>query len=57
MTCERYNPGIPYLQAGHLQAPWWAGYNASARGEDYRNDYATLTARFEYQQGYLTGVA
>jgi hypothetical protein len=57
MTCERYNPGIPYRQDAHFQLPWWAGYNEAARGADYRNDYATLTARYEYQQGYLVGAA
>jgi hypothetical protein len=54
---ERMIPGIPYQQAGHFQHEWWAGYNEARRGEDYRNDYATLTARYEYQQGYLVGAA
>lgn len=51
---ERLNTGHTYYNS-HFQEPWWAGFNEAQRGEDYRNDYATLTARYEYQQGYLIG--
>jgi len=54
---ERTIPGIPYRQSAHFQMPWWAGYNEAVRGEGYRNDYASLTARYEYQQGYTVGTS
>ena len=54
-TCERFIIGDGYKLVSHFQEPWWAGFNEAQRNENYYNNYSTLTSKYEYQQGYLTG--
>lgn len=39
----------------HFQEPWWSGFNDARDRRDYLNGYVTVTARFEYQCGWVAG--
>ncbi len=54
MAVERIVPER-YGQPGHLQTPWWTGFNDARNRRDYQNSYTTITAKYEYQQGYALG--
>lgn len=45
-----------YRYPQHLQTPWWAGFNDAQAGLDYYNPRILLVDKYEYQQGYLSGL-
>jgi hypothetical protein len=54
---ERIIQGDGYRVVSHFQTPWWSGFNDARDGKDYDNSFSTVTAKYEYQNGFETGSA